>query len=119
MTPEEFRALSKRPHKYRAKPVTIDGIRFDSTAEAKRWFDLQTLEKNGLIEKLQRQVRYPIDVNGARICTYVADFVYVENGARVVEDTKGMVTPIYALKKRLMLAVHGVEIRETGKGRGR
>lgn len=62
---------------------------------------------------MQRQVRFPLEVNGVLVCHYVADFVYVEAGRRVVEDAKGFRTPIYKLKRRLMLALHNVEIRET------
>lgn len=98
--------------KYGAKAVEVDGVRFDSIAEAKRWFDLRTLEKNGLISDLQRQVRYDLAVNGVNLGFYKADFVYAEGGRRVVEDVKGFRTPVYALKAKLMKAIHGITISE-------
>lgn len=73
------------------------------------------MERTGLISNLKRQVRFIIAVNGHKICTYIADFTYTENGIEVTEDVKGYPTPEYRLKKKLMLAVHGVEIRETGR----
>lgn len=68
----------------------------------------------GEIRELQCQVRYPLVVNGAKISTYVADFVYrdVETGAVVVEDAKGYPTREYIMKARLMVALYGFEIRE-------
>jgi hypothetical protein len=52
-------------------------------------------------------------VNGIAICRYRADFVYVESGKRIVEDTKGMRTDVYKLKKKMMLAILGIDIKET------
>lgn len=101
-----------RASKYGSKAVEVDGVRFDSTAEAKRWFDLQTLERNGLISELRRQVRYDLAVNGVSLGFYKADHVYRENGALVVEDVKGFRTPVYALKAKLMKAVHGITVSE-------
>lgn len=117
MTPEEFRALAKSPHKYRAKPIEVDGIKFPSTGEANRWLALRTLEMNGVISDLKRQVRYVFEHNGVRIGSYVLDFEYTQDGKRVHEDYKGMRTPLYAWKKRMMLAFYGIAIHETGKGR--
>lgn len=109
-------------HKFGAKPITVDGIRFDSTAEANRWFALRTLEKNDVISDLQRQVIFPLTLetqHGTFKRKYVADFVYTENGKRVVEDVKGMPTETYKIKRDLMLVLHGITILETGKGRTR
>ena len=47
-----------------------------------------------------------------RATYYVADFVYEENGKKVVEDTKGVKTKDYILKRKLMLWVHGIRVRE-------
>lgn len=73
------------------------------------------MERGGLIIDLWRQVRFPLFVNDVLICNYVADFVYSEdiNGKLVVEDVKGHRTEIYRLKKKLMLACHGITIKET------
>jgi hypothetical protein len=51
-------------------------------------------------------------VGGETICRYVADFVYVRDEKRIVEDVKGLKTAVYKLKKRLMKAVHKIEIQE-------
>ncbi len=75
---------------------------------------LKVIQSAGLITDLRLQVPYQITVNGKRVCRYVADFVYIENGKEVVEDVKGMKTPVYNLKKKLMEAVFGVVILETG-----
>lgn len=101
-------------NKYNAKPTVIDGIRFASRAEAKRYEELALLERHGLITQLGIHPSFAIDVLGERICVYVADFSYVEVNGRpfVVEDVKGVRTPIYLLKKKLMRAVHGIEITE-------
>lgn len=116
--------------KYRSKKVTIDGICFDSKKEAKRFCELKILEKAGEISNLQRQVKYVLipaqrepDTVGARggvkkgklierECAYMADFVYEQNGETVVEDTKGFRTTEYVIKRKLMLKVHGIRIRE-------
>ncbi len=100
--------------KYGAKKTVVDGITFDSQAEATRYGVLKVIQSAGLITDLRLQVPYQITVNGKRVCRYVADFVYIENGKEVVEDVKGMKTPVYNLKKKLMEAVFGVVILETG-----
>lgn len=100
--------------KYGAKKTVVDGIKFDSMAEAARYGVLKVIQAAGLISELRLQVPYVITVNGKKICRYIADFVYIENGKEVVEDVKGMKTPVYNLKKKLMEAVHRVVIFETG-----
>ena len=101
-----------RKHKYNAKPVYVDGVRFDSKAELRRWRTLQLLERAGHISKLQRQVAYPLCVKGVKLGTYRADHVYVEHGEVVVEDVKGFKTPLYRWKKKHMAAQYNIEIRE-------
>lgn len=105
---------AKRPAKYRNAPIIVDGIRFDSKAEAKQWEFLRLLERAGLIRDLSRQVRFRLDFNGIRICDYVADFCYfdLKLGRNVVEDVKGLKTPAYRIKAKLMLACHGITISE-------
>lgn len=99
--------------KYGNRRTTIDGITFDSAKEALRWQELRLLEAAGEIRNLARQARYRLEVNGAKVCDYVADFTYDEGDTFVVEDVKGRRTPVYSLKKKLMKAIHGIEIRET------
>jgi hypothetical protein len=85
---------------------------YDSTKEAARHKELLLLQESGLISALQWQPRWPIVVNGVKVCVYIADACYVEGGQVVVEDAKGVRTPVYRLKAKLMRAVHGVTIRE-------
>lgn len=99
--------------KYHARPKTVDGIWFHSTKEANRYQELMLLSKAGQITSLEFQPKYDLIVNGLKICTYVADFRYKEFGQVVVEDVKGVRTPVYRLKAKLMLACHGIEILET------
>jgi hypothetical protein len=104
--------VGNRPNKYRAVRTIVDGITFASKAEARRYSELKILEKAGDIKELELQPSYPININDNHICTYRADFRYVDSGGvRVVEDVKGMKTPVYKLKKKLMQAF-GVTITE-------
>lgn len=116
--------------KYGNKKTTVDGITFDSLKEAKRYKELSLMERAGMIQDLQMQVKYILipaqrepDTVGARggvhkgklierECTYVADFVYKENGQTVVEDTKGFRTKDYLLKRKMLLYFHGIRIKE-------
>ena len=101
-----------RPTKYKAIRTEIDGHTFASKAEANRYRHLKILEQAGQISNLSLQPRYALDVNGVHIANYIADFRYWNEGGRVIEDVKGMKTPVYRLKKKLMLACHGIVIEE-------
>ena len=104
---------TKTRSKYGNKKTVVDGITFDSKKEAARYQELKLMEKAGVIIDLQLQPPFPIAINGEKICTYKADFAYkVKAGGEVVEDVKGVRTPIYNLKKKLVKACHGVEITE-------
>ena len=100
--------------KYHARVTFVDGISFASGMEARRYVELRTLLRAGIIRDLQLQPRYPLTVNGVLVCTYVGDFYYVEcaTGAGVLEDVKGFVTPEYKLKRKLLKAVYGLDIVE-------
>lgn len=106
-------------NKYHAKKTTVDGIAFDSRREADRYLILKSMEEDGAIEDLRRQVRYELvpafDVDGKhyRPVYYVADFTYRENGHAVIEDVKGMKTDVYRLKAKLVAYRYGMNIRET------
>jgi hypothetical protein len=107
-------AAKAKRSKYRNQRCEVDGVTFDSRKEAARWVELKAMESAGAIAALRRQVRIPIVVRGVRVCVYVADFVYVLAGRRVVEDVKSAFTrklPVYRLKKKLLAAL-GVEIQE-------
>lgn len=94
---------------------------FDSKKERDRYFELKLMERAGQISNLRRQVRFTIipkqfDYRGKvlfRERYYVADFVYIQNGRQIVEDTKGYRTDVYRMKKALMYERHGILIKET------
>lgn len=105
--------------KYRNTPVYVKGKRIDSKAEARRLGELKLLERAGLIQDLKTQVRFELipsqRIDGKvaeRAVNYIADFVYIKDGQRVVEDVKGYKTPDYIIKRKLMLFVHGIKIQE-------
>ncbi len=103
-------------NKYGARKVTApDGKVFDSQKEYNRWCNLRLLERAGKITDLKRQIPYELipKQDGERACTYVADFVYYEDGKLVVEDCKGFRTEAYRIKRKLMLLVHNIKIKET------
>jgi hypothetical protein len=100
--------------KYHAIRTEVDGIVFPSRKEARRYQELQLAEKAGVISGLERQVKYPLTINGVKVADYICDFRYRERGVGVVvEDTKGMRTPVYRLKKKIMKALYDIDILET------
>jgi hypothetical protein len=105
-----------RRRKYRNQPVTVDGIRFDSKAEAARYGQLKLLLRAGRIRNLRTHVPFLLEVAGERIGTYEADFVYEQRvepcWEQVVEDVKGVRTREYILKRNLMRALYGITIWE-------
>lgn len=118
MTYGEYLAMQRaeaQKSKYHAKPVTVDGIRFDSKREAERWQQLLLLYRAGEISNLRRQVPYVLirKSDYGRDIVYRADFVYVDKSCiEIVEDAKGFKTDIYRLKKRLMAEKYGIIIKE-------
>ena len=101
----------------------VDGIKFDSKIEARRWQQLKVLESTGQIGNLRRQVKYVLipaqRINGKvveRECSYVADFCYYRKGELVVEDVKGYRRGasynIFVIKRKLMLEKHGIQVKE-------
>jgi hypothetical protein len=123
ITAAEYRAGAEQPRrrKYGNKPVTIDGERFDSIAEAARWATLQLQQRAGLIAGLRRQPRYDLHAPGGQVIgQYVGDAEYVEvNGGLVCEDTKSPATAadkLFRWKAKHMDAEHGIKIRLVGKG---
>lgn len=108
-----------KPHKYKVAPKTdrtADGIVFDSKKEMRRYLELQLLLRAGEIRYLELQPRYEMVVEGHKICSYLADFRYVDAaGTTVVEDVKSAATrklPVYRIKVKLLRALHGIEVRE-------
>lgn len=120
--------------KYHSKKTVVDGIEFHSKKEANRWKELLLLERAGVISDLRRQVLFELipayyeeyeryspktgkRLQNGRKCVergvmYVADFVYMKDGKNVVEDTKGVRTTDYIIKRKLMRHIHGVSITE-------
>lgn len=114
--------LRKKGSKYKNQKITYHGIKFDSKRECERYKELKLLEKAKKIKDLRLQVKYTLipkqlEKNKVieRECSYIADFVYFDNELKqeVVEDTKGMKTDVYKLKKKLMLYIYGIKIVET------
>ena len=106
--------------KYQRRKTQADGIMFDSAKEAKRYKELKLLEQAGVISDLELQKKFiliPTQQRNGKIiersCTYTADFCYMQNGEYIVEDCKGMRTEVYKIKKKLMLFIHGIIIKET------
>ena len=120
-TPEQlatYRAMqaSAKQPKYRNKKTEVDGIVFDSKKESRRYLELKLLEREGEISNLELQPKYEFKVNGVRIGSYKPDFRYLDSdGQLVVEDCKSPAskTTAYRLRKKMMLALHSIEIRET------
>lgn len=106
-------------NKFNAKKTTIDGIEFDSAKEAKRYTKLRDMERAGEIRGLLLQVPFELlpsfDLEGVKYrgVRYIADFVYYRDGKRVVEDVKGVKTPEYKLKKKLMAYINHINIEES------
>ncbi len=105
--------------KYNNRKIRVGGEVFDSKREYNRWRELRLLERSGIICNLQRQVKFRLidsqktSERTERPCDYIADFVYYENGSRVVEDCKGMRTDVYKIKRKLMLEKYNILIKET------
>ena len=114
--------MPKKSSKYGNKKIEYNGEVFDSKKEYKRWCELKLLERAGKISDLKRQVKYVLipSQKGSdgkiveRECSYIADFVYFDREQKkaIVEDTKGMRTKEYIIKRKLMLYVHGISITE-------
>lgn len=99
-------------NKYRNKIVYSNGNKFDSKKEYFRFCELCLLQQNGIISDLQKQVKFEIVPKAGknkRVRYYIADFVYIENGKKVIEDVKSPATkknPVYSLKKALILYLY-------------
>lgn len=134
---DELRKLEKQntASKYNSQKVEYEGEWYASQKELDRWLQLKLLERTGKITDLKKQVPFllipaqyepstEVYTRGKKegqpkqgkcieqSVVYNADFVYIENGKQVVEDTKGMRTKDYIIKRKLMLYVHGIRIAE-------
>jgi hypothetical protein len=124
------RMTAKPRSKYRNVRVEVDGLKFDSKAEAARWQQLRLLEKAGKVRRLERQVRYSLDAYtgeplnadeecGTKIGSYVADFDYWDHdkNCQVTEDVKGMITDLSKWKLKHFAAQYGREVQIVRMGR--
>ena len=122
-----------KKNKYSNHKITVNGEVYDSRKEARRYQELLLLQKAGEIKDLERQVKFELvptqrepDTIGKRGgvhkgkviengVNYIADFVYTDcrSGLKIVEDSKGMKTKDYIIKRKLMLYIHGIRILET------
>ncbi len=128
----------QQKNKYGNRKIEYNGETFDSTKEYRRYTELLLLERAGAIQDLRRQVDFELvpafyedvytgeyykrgdrmgEPKMKRVCVekavvYYADFTYRQNGEYIVEDTKGFKTPEYVIKRKLMLHVHGIRIKE-------
>ncbi|EJW90746.1 protein containing DUF1064 [gut metagenome] len=124
MTRDEYVAMLAKSREKTKKPNKYKALRsggYASRKEHRRASALQMMQRAGLISSLREQVRYELipvqrDKDGKIIekaCAYIADFVYYdEHGNLIVEDTKGVRTDVYKIKRKLMLQVHGIIIHE-------
>ena len=101
-----------RRSKYGAIKETVDGVKFASKREAKRYKELMLLFRAGKIRNLELQPEFEFKIDGKLMFTYRADFAYFEGEQRVIEDSKGVRTPLYKLKKKIVEAAHHIEVRE-------
>lgn len=114
----------KQRNKYGNQKITVGNEVFDSKREFQRFCELKLLQRCGKIQDLTRQEKFVLipaqRVDGKlveRECSYKADFTYWEEIApgiwqKVVEDAKGHRTEVYKIKKKLMLQVHGIVVKE-------
>lgn len=115
MNLQTFIKLNSKQNKYKNEKITMDGMTFDSKKEYYRYCDLKLLERAGEIKDLQRQVKFELipKQEGERAVNYIADFVYIDRkGKKVVEDTKGIRTAEYIIKRKLMLWRYNIKILE-------
>lgn len=115
--------LDQKRHKYGAVRTEVDGLKFHSKREAKRYQELRLLEKAGEVKELILQPRFPLLVPGrgnggayerVHLGDYVADFRYRlgPRGLLMIEDVKGFKTPLYKWKKRHVEAQYGITVTE-------
>lgn len=102
--------MVKPKSKYHAEKTVVNGVTYDSKKEGKRAIELEYLQRAGKIKNLQRQVRFILQedyVNNegkkVRPISYIADYVYEQDGKKIVEDCKGFRTTEYKIKKKIFM----------------
>ena len=117
MTIDEFKNLTKKGSKYHNEKTEYKGEKYDSKKEADYAKSLDTFRKarhaSDRVVNWDRQVKYPVSVNGGKICTYIADFIveYADKHKEIV-DVKGYKTEVYKIKKRLVESIYKIKIIE-------
>lgn len=120
-TPDQWKKHVEQENKARQSKfknipaVHADGTKFQSQFECRYYNRLKLLQQAGEVQSFERQVRYELAVNGVLICDYLLDFkITFADGHVEYVDTKSTatVTPIYKMKKNLMLAIHGITLTE-------
>ncbi len=130
------RSSAPKPVKYKNKKIEFRGMSFDSIGERDRYIFLLSEQEAGRIRNIQLQVPFKLQCNGQHICKYIADFTYEkklsvkeirdnpefqhiaggdgqEYFVSVVEDFKGVITDVFALKAKLFKANFGYDITIT------
>lgn len=103
---------ARKRNKFNAVKTEVDGYRFDSKIEAKRYAELKLLASAKEIFMLKVHPSWSIDINGYHVCTVIADFSYYEkDNTFVIEDVKGHDTAMSRLKRKLVMAVHHHDIK--------
>ena len=109
----------EKPRKYLERKTDVDGITFDSAAEARRYRELLLLQSAGEIADLKVQPEWVLQPSfkrgkrTIRAIKYRADFSYTEvsTGLAIVEDVKGIETAVFQIKAKMLLYVHHIEVR--------
>lgn len=96
-------------HKFKAKPQELDGIKFPSKKEAKRYRELKTLQELGEVLFFLRQVPFHLEAGVKYVCDFL---VFWTSGEVTIEDVKGIKTDMYILKKKMVEATYPVTITE-------
>lgn len=120
---EKERLIRWHRNKYRAKSEIVDGHRFPSGREARRYRELKLMEAGGAIREIELQPKFKLGTDDAPIlirsagypngrrATYFADFRYRDQAGKIIiEDVKGIDTPLSKLKRAIVEAQYLVEI---------
>jgi len=109
----------KKRNKYNNKKIIIDNIKFDSIKEGNRYKELKLLEKAGMIVDLETQPKYLLqdkfkyNNKVERAIHYIADFRYIDvkSSQLIVEDTKGVRTEVFKIKRKIFLKLYGADLQ--------
>lgn len=113
MTLADFKRLKgQKRGKYNNQKTIYNGRQYDSKKEAKRAWELDLLLRSGNILSWKSQPEFPIVLNGIKICSYFGDFLVEYQDRKEVEDVKGFRTDIYKIKRKLVKAFYGIDIKE-------